>query len=222
MIARASAIAILLFSTLFSSGALAGEAGDVCKSPSECGPGLFCHSRWRNQCPGTSSHAGVCARRPPFCPQNCEPLCGCDGQTYCNECLAHRAGTAVAHAGACTSGASSCAGNGDCASGQYCESPPGACGKPGVCRARPEICTDLFQPVCGCDHKTYPNACGAERAGVSVAENSSCTTTGSQCTTATDCRNPLPHLCKVCPDGKSVCAHYVCKAGQCAVETCPE
>ena len=60
-----------------------------------------------------------------------------------------------------------------CGPKQYCDFPVGtACGAAdqfGTCRTRPEICPDIFMPVCGCDNKTYPNACSAARAGSSVA-----------------------------------------------------
>lgn len=56
---------------------------------------------------------------------------------------------------------------------------PGRCpgaAKIGLCSPRPEICTDLFQPVCGCDGRTYSNSCAANRAGVSVSSQGECPT----------------------------------------------
>ncbi len=32
---------------------------------------------------------------PGICPQDCPGVCGCDGETYCNECIANSSGIAV-------------------------------------------------------------------------------------------------------------------------------
>lgn len=56
---------------------------------------------------------------------------------------------------------------------EYCN-VGAACGVQGVCAARPRACTAVVSPVCGCDGKTYRNACEAARAGVSVRSTGSC------------------------------------------------
>lgn len=35
------------------------------------------------------------ANHPGFCTQDCPGVCGCDGKTYCNECIANSKGIAV-------------------------------------------------------------------------------------------------------------------------------
>jgi hypothetical protein len=56
-----------------------------------------------------------------------------------------------------------------CAKGQFLDtSPVCTAGAPGKCVPKPEVCTEEFQPVVGCDGKTYPNKCRANAAGVSV------------------------------------------------------
>lgn len=59
-----------------------------------------------------------------------------------------------------------------CAAPLFCKWEPAAsCGRfdaPGICTKKPDACIALYKPVCGCDRKTYGNACEASHAGVSV------------------------------------------------------
>jgi hypothetical protein len=69
-------------------------------------------------------------------------------------------------------------GLGSCDDDSFCSFPQGAdCGRadaPGVCVRRPELCAQIFQPVCGCDGQTYGNSCSANSAGVSVEHDGAC------------------------------------------------
>jgi hypothetical protein len=59
-----------------------------------CGPGQPpCPPTEYCDMPGSAcSVQGNCAARPRDCNEDCPGICGCDGQNYCNACLAHAAG----------------------------------------------------------------------------------------------------------------------------------
>ena len=59
----------------------------------------------------------------------------------------------------------------------FCQFPVGSCGQgsaQGTCTNRTQVCTNEFNPVCGCNGTTYGNACQAAGAGVSVASAGPC------------------------------------------------
>jgi hypothetical protein len=62
-----------------------------CKAP----PGLCAY---RND---DDEMVGVCKWKPVECPGSINPVCGCDGNSYANECFADAAGVSVRHLGAC-------------------------------------------------------------------------------------------------------------------------
>ena len=81
-------------------------AGDVCggRNGSECGADEYCNYTLDAIC-GAADASGQCSlvEDPRFCPRLLAPVCGCDGETYSNECFAAASGISIASLGACES-----------------------------------------------------------------------------------------------------------------------
>jgi hypothetical protein len=127
-----------------------------CTDPCDCGPLPL--SRGLDVCPLAA-----------LCPA---PLCGsfwtCEDGFCVDHCGVVPPGTDVCPV------PGSCASNDDCKDGELCLKLPGGCAGRGTCLPRPEVCPDHVEQVCGCDGKTYDNACDALAAGVSVAARGAC------------------------------------------------
>lgn len=177
--------------SVIREGECARPSGGVCGGllATPCADGQFCNYAPNALC-GAGDQTGRCTPTPEACDLIYAPVCGCDGETYGNDCAAAVEGVSVLYIGECraTSGVT-CGGRGGltCDAGQFCSYAPEAdCGRydaPGECADIPVggVCDARYAPVCGCNGKTYGNACEARNAGVSVDYEGECPPSSTVC-----------------------------------------
>lgn len=162
----------------YANGCLAAAAGVSLQSNAACGCGGVNHTqceegtscRFPVPVPSCNNPTGTCEPDTTCITTMPGPVCGCDLQTYPNDCEAAALGIAVQAGGGCP-----CYTNADCQQqGYYCYLPSGQCMVPGpapqgTCTQMPSVCPPVVSRVCGCDGITYDSGCEAAKAGVAVA-----------------------------------------------------
>ncbi|MBI1839117.1 MAG: hypothetical protein HYR95_02400 [Candidatus Colwellbacteria bacterium] len=88
-----------------------------------------------------------------LCIEEYEPVCGVDERTYGNECKARVANVRVRYKGECRAKEES-----------RVEKP----------KEEGKLCTQVYDPVCGADDRTYSNSCFADIARIQVKHRGEC------------------------------------------------
>jgi hypothetical protein len=151
------------------SAAVCGGLGGVA-----CDDGAYCDYPDEAMC-GADDSTGTCQPKPEACQEDCPGVCGCDGQFYCNDCIAASQGVDVDPLASCAPPGTVCGGLGNppCEDGLYCDYPDtemcGAADGTGTCEPKPESCDKDCPGVCSCDGQFFCNSCLAAQAGIDVA-----------------------------------------------------
>jgi hypothetical protein len=170
--------------------------GDACAAAGKaCAADQFCQYSREARC-GSAESTPSCAAKPEACTREYAPVCGCNGETYGNECEAHAAGVSVSHDGECFSGCTKDAK----------ECPDGST----VGREGPDcefaLCPGEEPTVCTDDAMECPDGSFVARKGPDC-KFAPCPDEGIACTKDL----------KICPDGSSVAR----SGPDCAFAPCP-
>lgn len=159
---------------VYQNGEQVGGA-DECGNTCTCNDGnIACTLR---DCSGGCFYAGGTVEEGKSFPSS-------DGCNTCT-CLGGNIACTMAN---CPPTEGACLTDAECKDGELCARPMGLCGGEGKCTPKPEGCSEVFAPVCGCDGVTYTaGECSAQAQGMNVAYFGECVAQPVPCLTNANC-----------------------------------